>query len=135
MKTTTCRQTLEEQIERLVRAEMAWIRASVSGAVDRALATSGLDSRAPDRGRAAAQTQSKRRTREEVAGLGERLLAAVNATPGQTMTTLAPRIGATPRELSLPAARLKRAGRLRSAGQRHNTKYFPASESSAAEQA
>lgn len=135
MKTTTCRQSLEEQIERLVRAEMAGIRASVASAVDRALAASAVDSRAPVRRRVRAQTQSERRTGEEVAALGERLLAAVKTTPGQTMTTLAPRIGATPRELALPAARLKRAGRLRSAGQRQYTKYFPASESPAAQQA
>jgi hypothetical protein len=92
-------------------------------------------SRAPGRRRARPEAQSKRRNGEEVAALGERLLAAVKATPGETMTTLAPQIGATPRELQLPAARLKRAGRLRSVGQRQYTKYFPATESSAAGQA
>jgi hypothetical protein len=135
MKTSTCRQSLEDHIEQLVRAELAGIRSSVAGAVDRALAASAVDSRRPDRGRVRAQTPSKRRTREEVAALGERLFAAVTATPGETMTRLAQRIGATPRELSLPAARLKRAGRLRSAGERHNTKYFPVPQPSAARQA
>lgn len=131
MKTSTGRQTLEEQIEQLVRAEVAGIRASVAGAVARGLTSSDAGSRGRAPRRAQRQTQSRRRTVEDVAALGERLLAAVAAAPGETMTALAARIDTTPRELSLPAARLKRAGRLRSVGQRQHTKYFPATAGAA----
>jgi hypothetical protein len=41
------------------------------------------------------------------------------------MTALAARVGATARDLNRPALLLKRAGRVRSAGQRQGTRYFP----------
>jgi hypothetical protein len=41
------------------------------------------------------------------------------------MGVLAAQVGATPQELSLPAALLRRAGRVRTAGQKQNTRYFP----------
>jgi hypothetical protein len=132
MKTSTCRQSLEAKIEELVRAEMVGIRASVAAAVDRALATVGGDRPVPTRRRARSQTMSTRRTPEEVAELGERFAAAVAAMPGETMTTIAPQVGATPRELQLPVTGLKRAGRVRSVGKRQYTKYFPAAMSAAA---
>jgi hypothetical protein len=60
-----------------------------------------------------------------MAGLSERLYAAVCANPGALMTVLATHVGATPRELNRPALILKRAGRVRSVGQRAHTRYFP----------
>jgi hypothetical protein len=60
-----------------------------------------------------------------MAGLSERLYAAVCAHPGAVMTVLAAHVGATPRELNRPALILKRAGRVRSVGQRAHTRYFP----------
>jgi hypothetical protein len=60
-----------------------------------------------------------------VAALAERLLAEVVATPGETMTTLAARLGAMVAELHRPMANLRRAGRLRSVGARNLTRYFP----------
>lgn len=41
------------------------------------------------------------------------------------MAVLAPRVGATPRELNRPALLLRRTGRVRSVGQRQATRYFP----------
>jgi hypothetical protein len=41
------------------------------------------------------------------------------------MAVLAPVVGASPRELGRPMAVLKAAGRVRSVGQRHMTRYFP----------
>jgi hypothetical protein len=60
-----------------------------------------------------------------VAALSERLYDAVCAQPGETMAMLAPELGSSPRELHRPMAALKRAGRVRSAGQRHQTRYYP----------
>ncbi len=60
-----------------------------------------------------------------MASLSKRLYEAVCASPGVAMTVLAAHIGATPRALNRPALILKRAGRVRSVGQRHATRYFP----------
>lgn len=60
-----------------------------------------------------------------MAGLSDRLYSAVCANPGALMTVLAAHVGATARELNRPALLLKRTGRVRSAGQRQQTRYFP----------
>jgi hypothetical protein len=57
--------------------------------------------------------------------LGERLYAAICAQPGETMAVLAPRIGVRPRELHRPMTVLRDAGRIRSAGQKQQMRYFP----------
>jgi hypothetical protein len=56
--------------------------------------------------------------------LGERLYEAVCAQPGETMAALAPELGSSPRELHRSMAALKRAGRVRSVGQRSHTRYY-----------
>jgi len=60
-----------------------------------------------------------------MAGLMERLYEAVRANAGETMTVIAAQVGQTPRALNGPMANLVRAGRVRSAGQRNFTRYFP----------
>jgi hypothetical protein len=67
----------------------------------------------------------KRRRSAEVSELGERLYRAVCAHPGEGMAALAGELGASARELHRPMALLKQAGRVRSVGQRHQTRYFP----------
>jgi len=62
-----------------------------------------------------------------MAAVAERLYAAICAHPGAAMTTLADEVGATARELNRPALALKRAGRVRSIGQRQGMRYFPTS--------
>ncbi len=122
---------MEEKIEELIRTEMMGIRASVAAAVERGLSATSSARRQPEQYRARARARSKRRTDDEVTQLGERLFAAVNASPGQTMATLASETGATPRELRVPVVKLKQAGRLRLVGQRQYTKYFPGIAASA----
>jgi hypothetical protein len=63
----------------------------------------------------------KRRRSAEVSELGERLYAH----PGEGMAALAGELGASARELHRPMALLKQAGRVRSVGQRQQTRYFP----------
>jgi hypothetical protein len=65
------------------------------------------------------------RSPEEIARLGERFYAAVCDTPGETMTVLAARLGVSSRSLERPVAHLKKARRVRSAGERRFTRYFP----------
>jgi hypothetical protein len=127
MKSTTPDQDLGERIERLVREEISTIREAVRGAVERAFAAAlaGDVAARPQQGRPATRQAGKRRATSEVAALGERLCAAVCERPGETMSVLAPLVGATSRELHRPATLLRRAGRIRSVGTRHATRYFP----------
>lgn len=68
---------------------------------------------------------SPRRSPVEMEALSEQLYEAVCARPGEAMRVLAPIIGATPRALQVPATRLRKAGRIRSVGQKQFTRYFP----------
>ena len=115
--------TLGEQVEQLVRDHIAGIHRTAAEAVERAFSSSS--SSRPKVARAVAKGMGRRRSPAEVAALGERLYEAVLASPGETMAVLAPELGATPRQLHRPMMVLKRAGRVRSVGQRHQSRYFP----------
>jgi predicted transcriptional regulator len=60
-----------------------------------------------------------------MSALADRLYAAVRAKPGETIAAIAAEVGETAKALHRPMAHLKQAGRVRSAGQRHLTRYFP----------
>jgi acyl-CoA reductase-like NAD-dependent aldehyde dehydrogenase len=122
---TTSIVELERQIEQLVRAHVAACQRAAAAAVERAFAAAPARAKTLRTGRAPSRARGVRRSAEEIAALGERLCEAVRAHPGETMTALAPHVGATARELERPMARLKRAGRIRSVGQRSRTRYFP----------
>ncbi len=135
MKTRTSIQGLEERIERLVREHVEASHAAAAAAVARAFCEPGGRSSRPGGGQTAASTRRPmrpRRTHEEVAELAERLCAAVQASPGETMRVLAAGVGATPRELAIAVAHLRRVDRVRTVGQRQHTKYFPAARAAPA---
>lgn len=117
--TTKTPETLETKIERLVREHLAGQQLAARAAVERAFS---LAAPAP-------RTTSRRRVtyrpREEVAELAERLFEAVRSLPGETMTVIAARVGEAPRVLHRPMMHLKAAGRVRCAGERNFTRYFP----------
>ena len=123
--TTTHLGTLQDQIERLVREHMVASRSAVAAAVERAFGSAIGAPQKRTRKVPAKAGESRRRPPEEVAALGERLYHAICAHPGAAMTTLSPHVGATARELNRPALLLRRAGRVRSVGQRQATRYFP----------
>ena len=54
------------------------------------------------------------------------------ACPGETMTVLAARVGGKSRALHRPMMHLKATGRVRSAGERNFTRYFPMAAAKAA---
>jgi hypothetical protein len=117
---------LEIQIEELVRGHIAELRAYAAAAVERAFARAVA--RGGKTGRAtapAARASGKRRPPQEMTALAERLYAVVCTHPGAAMTTLASELSTSPRELNRPALLLKRAGRVRTVGQRAGTRYFP----------
>ena len=122
--TTRPIENLEAEIEQVVRKHLAAYQAAASSAVARAFASAVPTARAQAGCR---RTTGRRRPPGEVAALAERLYEAVCAHPGETMATIAPSVGESPRALNRPMMHLKRARRVRSVGQRHNTRYFPLS--------
>lgn len=119
---------LQNQIEQLVREHLAAHRAAVTAVVERAFASTI----APAAPRRARRTPGRRRPPTEVSELAEQLYAAVRAKPGELMVVIAAHMGQTVRALNRPMQHLKRAGRVRSAGERGHTRYFPMASSKAA---
>lgn len=114
-------ETLDVQIERLVRQHLVEQQLAAKAAIERAFASATPTTRGPVRRRAS----YRRRPSVEVADLATRLLDAVRACPGETMTVISARVGLGPRALHRPMMRLKDAGQVRSAGERNFTRYFP----------
>ncbi len=128
---------LAQGIEHLVRDYISTIRIAAQGAVQRGVAASvggGAGPSAKKRSPSAAPSsrQGARRPSEAIAALSERFYEALCQSPGETMTVLAPIVGATARDLNRPVALLKRAGRIRSVGTKHSTRYFPMAPRSSA---
>lgn len=61
-----------------------------------------------------------------MAELQDKLEQLIAAQPGEPMATFAEKLQMTVRELNRPMRLLKRAGRIRTVGERHLTRYFPA---------
>jgi hypothetical protein len=116
-------ENLQTQVERLVSEHLAEQRRAATAAVERAFASVAAPGRAP----VSRSRTGRRRASTEVSGLAQRLYEAVRAHPGETITVIAAEVGEPPRALHLPMVHLKREGRVRSAGQRHLTRYFPMS--------
>jgi hypothetical protein len=137
--TTTTTHRLETEIEDLICRHIAAQRAAAVAAIERAFAAAAAASttrrqrptkRKAERVQPARKrTQGKRRPSTEVAGLSERLCEIVRAHPGETMSFIASQLGESARALNRPMLNLKAAGRVRSAGQRQYTRYFPMTSS------
>ena len=113
-------ETLETKIERLVREHLVGQQLAAKVAIERAFASPSAPAR-----REAVRRRGTYRPRMEVAGLAERLFEAVRVCPGETMAVIAARVGEKARVLHRPMTHLKDAGRVRSAGERNFTRYFP----------
>lgn len=123
---------LAQRIEQLVREHIAESRRTAQEAVARAFSQSA----APEARRrppvtSDTTTTGTRRTPSEMAAMCDRLYRAVCAHPGETMAVLMDHVGASARELNRPMNQLKEAGRIRSAGSRNHTRYFPMAADSA----
>jgi len=126
--TTKTTEQLQNQIEQLVREHLAAQRVAATAAVEHAFAGAMSPKKASA---ASVKSWGRRRPPTEVAGLAEQLYEAVRAHPGETMAVIAPHVGETALALSRPMHRLKQAGRVRCAGKRHLTRYFPMTPRSA----
>lgn len=126
MRDTTSHRDLEQRIEELVREHVAAVHRSAREAIDRAFAGAAGAARKPAQKVAAtAATGGRRRARAELSAVAERLYRAVRARPGEGIVALAGDLGVPARELQRPMALLKQAGRVRSVGLRHLTRYYP----------
>jgi hypothetical protein len=126
MSDVTSHRSLDQRIEELVREHIATVQRSAREAVDRAFAgTAGAAAAARRPVKRAAVQGGKRRAPTEMSAAVERLYRAVCARPGESMAVLADELGAPARELLRPMSLLRQAGRVRSVGQRHQTRYFP----------
>ena len=124
MTNTTIDQELGQRIERVVQEHIAAIHGTAREALERAFVSVGRAPQRAIRGNPRASV-GKRRAPVELSALVERLYVGVCAKPGETMIVLARELGAPSRELSRPMKGLLRSGRVRSAGQRNHTRYFP----------
>jgi DNA-binding NtrC family response regulator len=129
MKIPGTPEQLADAIESLIASYMDEVRLGAQRAVERSL-TRGAAARAPSKGsdtrRAAARSATKRRSQTELDELCEELCKVVRTRPGESMVTLAEELGMPMSALQRPMAKLRTEGRVRSVGQRHLTRYFPA---------
>lgn len=126
------------QFETLLREQKSACRAAALAALDRVfpadICTSASGSRAGKgaktssrrRKRPSGKTPLPRRSQAEMAELDERLFRAICAKPGQSKAALAGKLEVSASELDRPMNHLRSSGRVRTVGQRHLTRYFPA---------
>jgi hypothetical protein len=129
MKVPNTPEQLAAAVEALVASYMDEVRLAAQRAVERSLAR-GAVTRPPSKGGAARATApkvpAKRRTAAELDEICEQLCKVVRARPGASKTTLAEEMGVPVGTLLAPMAKLRAEGRVRSVGERHLMRYFPA---------
>ena len=116
---------LTHAISRLVQEFLASTQSAAISALEQAFGKVQkirLPTRTKER---PAKTKRARRSRHDIAELAQRLLEAIVSDPGQTMMTLAARLGVEAKELQHSMSVLKEAGHLRSAGERRRMRYYP----------
>lgn len=131
MKSPTTPVELAGAIESLIASYMDEVRAAAEQAVTRALARQGQErgrrsSKSPVRRPVEAKSHSSRRTAAALDEACQALCDLVRAQPGSSMVELSEQLGSSVRELQRPMAKLRAEGRVRSVGQRHMMRYFPA---------
>ena len=129
MKHPSTPEQLADAIESLVASYMEELRLAARRAVERSLSRCGAARTPSKRGETRHVTRSaspKRRTQTELDEVCAGLCKQVRARPGESMTTLAEEMGMPMSALQRPMAKLRTEGRVRSVGQRHLTRYFPA---------
>jgi len=130
MKRPNSRLELADAIESLVASYIESVRDAAQQSVERAMGkpvapkrrslTVGRVATAPGRSKTA------RRSATELAAVCDALCERVHAQPGASMAELAEQLETDTRRLARPMAKLRAAGQVRSVGQRHLTRYYPA---------
>ncbi len=65
-----------------------------------------------------------KRTPEDLAKMGEAVVAYVAKNPGQSVEQIGKALGASTKDLALPIIRMIEAKKLKTTGQKHGTRYF-----------
>ncbi len=125
---------LEASVEALIQQQLAAYEGQLREALARTLSKVRPSSPRrkevkPKAAPARRASSTPRRSADELDVFAERLFAAVESTPGETMAVLAPRLGLSAKELQRPATRLKEAGQVRTVGERSRMRYYPMARS------
>ena len=130
MKTPNSTLELADAIESLVASYLESVRNGAQQAVERAIGKTVAPTRgaraAARRATGTSQSPTARRTATELKEVCDAVCERVGAQPGASMVELAEQMGVDTQSLQRPMAKLKAAGRVRSVGQRHLTRYYPA---------
>ena len=124
LRTTT--QDLGKQIEQLVHAHLVAVRRTAMEAVEQAIGHPRVKPLGKSREvKRPSCRKAPCRSPDELSVLGETFYETVCAHPGESMATLTVHMGVAANTLRSVVRRLKGEGRLRTAGQRQHTRYFP----------
>jgi DNA-binding transcriptional ArsR family regulator len=123
MTSTAKPEDLGEQVEQLVQAHLRACESAASAALRRAFSDTACPPSSRRRTSTAAPTS--KRSVAQVAALSERLYEMICNHPGESIAVLAEHLDVSARALGSPMRRLRRAGLVKSVGNRHNTRYFP----------
>jgi hypothetical protein len=119
---------IEERINEMVGDVLVLIRRAANDAVNNALSGTtapGGAKAAPKRGKRRASQPQARRSPEELSALCERLYQKIDEDPGKGMAAYAEALSTAVRDLGVVMKRLRKAGRVRTLGERDRMQYFP----------
>jgi hypothetical protein len=120
---------LATAIESLVASYLDEVRQMAQQSLQRALcgqAVARRPSKDKDHRSQVPKPETKRRTAAELDATCEQLCALVRVRPGESIVTLAEEMGVPASTLQRPMAKLRGESRVRTAGERHLMRYFPA---------
>jgi len=130
-------QSIEQEVGAFVRSVSELVRRAAIEALERAIVlptpaveTAKQSRRPSKKGSRSRKPRVERkpappRDPAELAALTERLYAAIAAQPGEPMEVLAPVVGCPGTELRVSIGHLLERGRVKKAGERRSTRYFP----------
>lgn len=121
---------IRQKIEAFVEELAGMVR---QAAVESVTAAFGAPSKAPGKrgpGRpartAATRAKGEKRSPQALEKMTDDLMAAIKSKPGLRIEQIAATMGASTKDLALPAKKLLKGKKVRTRGQRRATKYFPA---------
>ena len=121
---------LAEAIEKLVAGYVDEARQMVQSSLEQSFARHTAPAGRVKKKQAirdrATQPTVARRSADELAAIRERLYELICAHPGESTTLFSDQLGISAKDLHRPVSKLKAEGRIRSFGERNQTRYFPA---------
>jgi hypothetical protein len=119
---------IENRIDVMVGEVLVLVRQAAHDAINNALSGTtelGKSTTEPKRRKSRVMTLQQRRTPEQLAELAEQLYQQVDKQPGQGMAVYAEALSIPAKDLGVVMRRLRKAGRVRTLGDRDRTRYFP----------